>query len=66
MYDDGMVYDIIEEKVKNNYKFSIIDCNIRTEMHRGDIINPNSPARTKASASACGAATYCCFAAADR
>jgi len=33
-YDEGMVYDIIEEKVNNNYSFSIIDCNSRVECCR--------------------------------
>lgn len=33
-YDEGMVYDIMEERVKNGYKFSIIDCNSRVECCR--------------------------------
>ncbi len=34
LYDEGMVYDIMEERVKNGYKFSIIDCNSRVECCR--------------------------------
>lgn len=35
LYDEGMVYDIMEEVLNNNYKFSIIDCNSRVECCRG-------------------------------
>jgi len=31
MYDEGMVYDIIEEKIKNNYNFSVLDCDSGVE-----------------------------------
>lgn len=34
MYDEGMVYDIIEEKIKNNYNFSVLDCNSEVEKCR--------------------------------
>lgn len=27
LYDEGLVYDIMEEVVKNNYSFSVLDCN---------------------------------------
>lgn len=35
LYDEGMSYDIMEERLKNNYKFSVIDCNSRVEGCRG-------------------------------
>ena len=31
MYDEGMVYDIMEEIIDKKYSFSIIDCNSRVE-----------------------------------
>lgn len=31
MYDEGMVYDVMEEVIKNKYSFSMIDCNSRVE-----------------------------------
>ena len=34
LYDEGMVYDIIEEVIKNKYSFSVIDCNSRVECCR--------------------------------
>lgn len=34
LYDEGMVYDIMEEKIKKNYSFSMIDCNSRVEVCR--------------------------------
>lgn len=42
MYDEGMVYDIIEEVVKSKYTFSVIDCNSRVEATRDSrqMINP--------------------------
>jgi len=36
LYDEGMSYDIIEQTLKNNYSFSVIDCNSRVECCRGD------------------------------
>jgi len=42
LYDEGMVYDIIEEIIKNKYNFSIIDCNSRVEVCRkSEQINNN-------------------------
>ncbi len=41
MYDDGLVYDIMESKYKNNYKFSIIDCSSRVELKRLNITEDN-------------------------
>jgi uncharacterized protein len=34
LYDESMVYDIMEEVLKKNYKFSVIDCNSRVECCR--------------------------------
>jgi pyruvate formate-lyase activating enzyme-like uncharacterized protein len=34
LYDEGMVYDIIEKVIKNKYEFSVIDCNSRVECCR--------------------------------
>ncbi|MFT4297820.1 MAG: hypothetical protein ACMXX5_01375, partial [Candidatus Woesearchaeota archaeon] len=34
LYDEGMVYDIIEEVIKKKYSFSVIDCNSRVECTR--------------------------------
>ena len=34
LYDEGMVYDIMEEVIKNKYTFSVIDCNSRVECCR--------------------------------
>jgi pyruvate formate-lyase activating enzyme-like uncharacterized protein len=34
LYDEGMVYDIMEEVIKNKYSFSVIDCNSRVEVCR--------------------------------
>ena len=33
-YDEGMVYDIIEEVLKQGYEYSVIDCNSRNECCR--------------------------------
>lgn len=41
MYDDGLVYDIMDSKYKNNYSFSIIDCSSRVELKRSNIVDPN-------------------------
>ncbi len=38
LYDDGLVYDIMEEVLKKKYKFSVLDCS--SEVHR--IIRANS------------------------
>lgn len=34
LYDEGMVYKVMREKVKNNYNFSVLDCNSVVENHR--------------------------------
>jgi len=34
LYDEGLVYDVIEDVIKNNYSFSVIDCDSRVEMAR--------------------------------
>lgn len=34
VFDEGLVYDIMEEKVKNNYSFSVLDCNSGVERFR--------------------------------
>lgn len=34
LYDEGLVYDIIEEVINKNYSFSVIDCNSRNECAR--------------------------------
>jgi hypothetical protein len=34
LYDEGLVYDIIEEKIKNDYCFSVLDCNSGVERSR--------------------------------
>lgn len=38
LYDEGLVYDIIEEVIKKNYHFSVIDCSSAVERcrHGGD------------------------------
>jgi pyruvate formate-lyase activating enzyme-like uncharacterized protein len=40
LYDEGMVYDIMEEVIKNKYNYSVIDCNSRVECCRaGEAVN---------------------------
>lgn len=34
LYDEGLVYDIIEEVIKKGYSFSVIDCNSAVERSR--------------------------------
>ena len=34
LYDNGLVYDLMEEKVKNGYTFSMLDCNSGVERFR--------------------------------
>ncbi len=34
LYDDGLVYDVIEETINKNYNFSIMDCNSGVERCR--------------------------------
>lgn len=34
LFDEGLVYDIIEEVIKKNYSFSVIDCNSDVEKSR--------------------------------
>lgn len=34
LYDEGLVYDVMEEKIKNNYSFSVLDCNSMIEKYR--------------------------------
>lgn len=38
LYDEGLVYDIMEETIKRGYKFSVLDCNSGVERcrHGGD------------------------------
>jgi len=38
MYDEGMVYDIIEEVIAKGYSFSVLDCNSWVERHRQVVI----------------------------
>ena len=37
LYDNGMVYDIMEECIKKNYHFSVIDCNSGVERCRNNL-----------------------------
>ena len=36
LYDEGLVYDIMEEVIKNNYCFSVLDCGSIIERYRGN------------------------------
>lgn len=37
LYDNGMVYDIMEEALKKNYRFSVMDCNSGVERCRNNL-----------------------------
>lgn len=34
LYDEGLVYEVMEEVEKNNYNFSVLDCNSTVETYR--------------------------------
>lgn len=34
LYDEGLVYDVIEEVIRQGYSYSVIDCNSRNELAR--------------------------------
>jgi pyruvate formate-lyase activating enzyme-like uncharacterized protein len=40
LYDEGMVYEVMRERQKNNYGFSVLDCNSHVESYRNGKFMP--------------------------